>query len=140
MRNRAHEVAEDLETIVDEVRHPKLPAEEHPTTRDARRGEKRMSLKPLQQYRLSRFVTPRYEPHLLSEPLLDELRDRLQRPVDRRRLGIAVVILAHTVDDDPSDIDAEYFRLARPHQARAGCVSLIVPSTVEQSLLSPAAE
>lgn len=116
MRHRAHEVAEHLETIVDEVSHPKLPtddclfvaltAEKHLTARDTSRAEKGVPLKPLQQYRLSRFVTPRQEPYVLSEPLLDELCDRLQSPVNRRRLRIAVVshglrlvILTHAVDE-----------------------------------------
>src|SRR5438067_13193475 len=140
MRNGAHEIAEYFETIIDVVSCPKLPAdrrllvaltaEEHVTTRDTSRTEKVMPLKPLQQCGFRRFVTPRNEPNVLSEPLLNEPCDRFHSPFNRRRFGVAMVshglrlvILADTVDDDAPDVDAEHFRLVHAHPSNGPALS-----------------
>jgi hypothetical protein len=46
---------------------------------------------------------------MLSEPSLDEPRDCLEGTLNSCRPGIALVILAHTVDDDAADVDPERF-------------------------------
>jgi len=52
---------------------------------------------------------------MLSEPLLDEPRDGLEGAVHGSRLDIALVILAHAVDDDASDVDPEHLRFVCGH-------------------------
>jgi hypothetical protein len=50
---------------------------------------------------------------MLSEPSLDEPRDCLEGTLNSCRPGIALVILAHTVDDDAPDVDPERFRVSQ---------------------------
>ena len=136
MRNRAHEVAEYFETIVDEVGSPELPAycglfvaltaEEHLIARNTCRTEEATPLEPIHQHRLSRLVAPRHQPDALSEPLLGEPCNSLASALNLRRRGVAMgshglgpVIFADTVDDDAPDIDPERFGHLYAHPPNA---------------------
>ena len=136
MGNGAHEMAQYLEAVVDEVGNPEPPAycclvvaltaEEHVVARDPCGSEELMPLEPRHQRRLSCLVAPRHQPDAVSEAFLDEPCDTLESALNLRRRGVAigtrglaVVVFAHTVDDDAPDVDAERFRSVHAYPSNA---------------------
>src|SRR5438046_3920305 len=126
MRNDADEMAEHLEAVVDEMGDAELLADDrllatftteaNLMSRNPGRVEEVLPLEPLGQHALPGLVAPRDQPDAVVEPLADELADRFQRAVDRRRAGVAAgthgaarVVFADPIDDDAPDVDAEHF-------------------------------